>query len=707
MVPDGLLRDLASRSPAELAALLSARSDAVRPGTASFADLAEGLVSRSGLRRALDELTRPELDAVERAVVLGMPDVPAAALLAGPPWDRLHRLALVHRDDDGLRLVPGLAEALGRYPAGLGRPHAVLAAQAARLRRGATIPGQGPSVPAGAPGYRAPADVAAWPAPVLPVLERFRSWPVGVLPDALRRGDPDADPAARPVDWLLARGALLPVDSRHVELPREVGLALRGGDPWAAGSAEPPAPRPARVPERLRDNAAAAAVEQLLRRIAALRAELRERPLTTLRAGGIGVRELRRLRAALELEPAELARLLGLCELAGLVLLDPDTSEWHPAPAPFEDAERPRQWLHVLRSWRASDVVPSAAGVPLADGSVVGVLTRGTRVPEAAPVRRALLGSHAALAARAPGGHRAEDVLALARWRRPRLARSLDRWGPGLLEEAAELGLLGVDALTAPGLAVAEGRLEDAARDVAQWLPAPVRAVLLQGDLTATAPGYLAPDVARALGQLADAEGHGPAPRHRFTEASLHRALDAGWTAAGILAWLAEHGTGPVPQPLAYLVEETGRGHGRLRITRADWVVTGEEDLLEALARSPELAGRPLRRPAPGVLVVPAGPEGTDRRRPPAARDGGLEELVAAARATGTEPALDAGPPAPPVPEAADPLLLLEVPAPRQPEPAAEDVDDLLARLTGGDAPDDLPDTPGLAETTDHGGARA
>jgi hypothetical protein len=251
---------------------------------------------------------------------------------------------------------------------------------------------------------------------------------------------------------------------------------------------------------------------------------------------------------------------------------------------------------------------------------------------------------------------------------------------------------------------------------VAQWLPAPVRTVLLQGDLTATAPGYLAPDVARALGQLAEAEGHGPAPRHRFTEASLHRALDAGWTAAGILAWLAEHGTGPVPQALAYLVEETGRGHGRLRITRADWVVTGEEDLLEALARSPELAGQPLRRPAPGVLVVPGRPEGPDRRRPASARDGGLEELVAAARATGTEPALDAVPPPAPGPETADPLLLPEVPAPRHPEPAAEEVQDLLARLTGdvgdddvGDGPDGTrsPATAGPAGTTDHGGARA
>ena len=80
--------------------------------------------------------------------------------------------------------------------------------------------------------------------------------------------------------------------------------------------------------------------------------------------------------------------------------------------------------------------------------------------------------------------------------------------------------------------------------------------------------------------------------------------VPAGWTPPSILAWLEEHGRGPVPQALAYLVEEAGRGHGRIRITRADWVLTGEEELLEALAGSPDLAGRRLRRP---VLVSSAG----------------------------------------------------------------------------------------------------
>ncbi|MEX5294472.1 helicase-associated domain-containing protein [Kocuria sp. CPCC 205268] len=703
MLPDDLLRDLASRSPAELGALLAARPDAVRPGTASFGELAGTLLSRGSLRRALDALSRPELDAVERAVLLGPPGGAVATVPPDPPWDRLHRLGLVLRDGDALRLVPGVEEALGRHPAGLGRPHRVLAASAARLRGGAAAapePGADPSrtdlprtvLP------RTAEELAGWPAPVREVLERFRSRPVGALPEALRPVDPAADPLAQPVDWLLAHGVLLPVDARHVELPREVGLLLRGPDPWAATPPEPPLPPGTRVPDRVRDNAAAAAVEQLLRRGAALRAELRDRPLTTLRAGGVGVRELRRLRSALGTEHAELVRLLGLGELSGLVRLDPDTSSWRPAPAPVEDADRTGQWWHLVRSWLASDVVPSAAGLPLADGTVIGVLTRGTHAPEAPDVRRTVLAACAELAERSPGGHGTGDVVALARWRRPRLARALDRWGPGMLTEAADLGLLGAGALTAPGLALAQDRPEDAVRSVAGWLPAPTRTVLLQSDLTATATGYLAPDVARALTGLAEPEGHGPVPRHRFSERSLHRALDAGWTPSSILAWLDEHGRGEVPQALAYLVEETGRAHGRIRITRADWVLTGEEELLEALAGSPDLAGRRLRRPAPGVLVVGSGAEGPGRRRGPAGRDGGWQELAAAVRATGTEPALDDVPAeAVGTSPAEDPLLLLEVPAPRLPVPSADEIAELVDRLTGRDRarpPDDLPGPP-------------
>ncbi|MFI7482787.1 helicase-associated domain-containing protein [Kocuria sp. M1R5S2] len=664
MVPDGLLRDLASRSPAELAELLAARPDAVRSATTT-ADLAEALLSRTGLRRALDQLSRPELDALERAAVLGVPEGSAGPWPAVPPWDRLHRLALVHRDGDALRLVPGVVEALGRHPAGLGRPRAVLADLAARLRGGEPVTVAAPPTAE---------EIASWPAPVRDVLDRFRTVPVGRLPDALRRPDAAADAAAGPVDWLLAQGVLLPVDPRHVELPREVGLALHSGDPWSAAPPEPPRPTPRDVPDRLRDNAAAAAVEQQLRRLAALRAELRDRPLTTLRAGGIGVRELRRLRSSLGTDQPELVRLLGLGELSGLVHLDPDTSTWRPAPARFEDVDRADQWTHVARSWLASDVVPSAVGLPLADGSVVRALTRGAHAPEAPAVRRALL---EALAELPSGGHDAGEVVAYAGGRRPRLAGPLRRWGPGMLTEAAEVGLLGAGALTAPGRALAAGRTGDAGRSVAAWLPVPSSTVLLQSDLTATATGHLEPAVARALAQLADEEGHGPAPRHRFTERSLHRALDAGWTPATVLAWLREHGAGPVPQPLAYLVEEAGRGHGRIRITRAEWVLTGEEELLAALAGSPGLAGRPLRRPAPGVLVV-----GTDPHPRAAGRAADPGPLVSAVRATGTEPALDLVRPQPDRGEAGvDPLLLLEVPAPQHPAPTAEEVQDALARL--------------------------
>ena len=57
-----------------------------------------------------------------------------------------------------------------------------------------------------------------------------------------------------------------------------------------------------------------------------------------------------------------------------------------------------------------------------------------------------------------------------------------------------------------------------------------------------------------------------------------------------------------------------------------------------------------------------------------------------------------------PGPRAADPTLLLEVPAPRLPVPSAEEVQDLVDRLTGRDRARHPADDP-TDDPTDSGGA--
>ncbi|WP_306186682.1 helicase C-terminal domain-containing protein [Streptomyces sp. MK5] len=148
-----------------------------------------------------------------------------------------------------------------------------------------------------------------------------------------------------------------------------------------------------------------------------------------------------------------------------------------------------------------------------------------------------------------------------------------------------------------------------AARLLAPLLPAPLDHVLLQADLTAVAPGPLQRPLAEMLGVLADVESKGGATVYRFTPASVRRALDAGRTAADLHAFLAEHSRTPVPQPLAYLIDDVARRHGHLRVGAASAYVRCDDDaLLNEILADKRSAGLRLRRLAPTLLATQADP---------------------------------------------------------------------------------------------------
>ncbi|WP_460435578.1 helicase-associated domain-containing protein, partial [Angustibacter speluncae] len=173
-----------------------------------------------------------------------------------------------------------------------------------------------------------------------------------------------------------------------------------------------------------------------------------------------------------------------------------------------------------------------------------------------------------------------------------------------VLDEAAWLGLLGLGALGAAGRALATGDPSAAAEVLAAALPAPVDHVLLQADLTAVAPGPLVRGVAHELALLADVDSRGGATVFRFSAASVRRALDAGRDADDVLRRLAEISTTPVPQPLDYLVRDTARRHGRLRVGAASgYVRSDDEAALADLLADPGAGALRLRRLAPTVLV--------------------------------------------------------------------------------------------------------
>lgn len=711
--PAALRDELGRRTADQLAQLLTLRPDLAAEAPEHLDAVLRSAVSRASLHRASLRLDRAELDALERALVLG-PD--AAADTAGFPGLRDRALVLsatphasgraeggaagsvasgsVTGSGPAWRLAPGVQHMLGRYPAGLGRPARQLP------------PGADQADPARlADGLRpgAVVDLLDVPAPAREVLERFARRPVGSLRDARRRPDPQA-PGSRPVDWLLARGLLLPVDDRHVEAPLEVGLALRP-DPWGEHASAPPvAPGPP-VPARLRDNASAAAVEELVRDLRGLRAHLRLRPLEVLRAGDLGVRARRRLAAALETPLPRADRLLGYAQLAGLVAQDDDGS-WRPSAAPFEALGTGAAHALVLACWWASDLVPTAAGTARPDGSTTTALSDGLALEDAQVLREAVV---AALAAHAPAAPDPDQLLETALWLRPRVSAGLRLRAEGIAQECADLGLTGAGAATdLPGLLLAGGP-EAASRAVAARLAPPVETVILQDDLTASAPGTLSPAALDELSLLAEPEGRGAATTFRLTQASLHRAMDAGHDAASLARLLARRSQAELPGVVLDALREAQRTHGSLRVLRAEQVLTGRADLIEAMASSSALRGIETVRVSPEVLIL------REPRSDPSPGTGPVASaLRRAARAAGVQPAQEP-PPRPPlrpveVEETGDLLRLFPVPAPRHPRPAPADIAVLAARLAesdgttaaagGAGAPDDRADA---TEDEDHG----
>ena len=115
-----------------------------------------------------------------------------------------------------------------------------------------------------------------------------------------------------------------------------------------------------------------------------------------------------------------------------------------------------------------------------------------------------------------------------------------------------------------------DGGRADAAT-MAPYLPTEIDRVYLQADLTAIAPGPLAPALDLRLRSLALRESRAQASTYRFTAESLGAGMGEGETAASMRAFLAGLSLTGIPQPLEYLIESTASRHGLVRV-RADEV---------------------------------------------------------------------------------------------------------------------------------------
>ncbi|MEO6880334.1 MAG: helicase-associated domain-containing protein [Mycobacteriaceae bacterium] len=617
--PDSLAAWLHRRSDDELSRLLALRPDLGAPPPSDTAVLATRAGLRVSVARAADELDTFRLTVLEALVLSGADTVVVDAAdldeLLGPDADPVQDTGAAvadlrdrgllwgpDADVEGLRIAPAVREVLGR--SGLvGRP---------------------------SPGL-ADADVPA----LLDELDEPRR----ALLTALAQGSPlghtrDAAtgaPSDRPVPQLLAAGLLLKVDEGTVELPSQVSAALRGTHPMGTVSAREPVPSLTQRAVAEVDAAAAGEALELLRHAELLLTSLEATPAPVLRAGGMGVREVRRLVKLTSVPEDRVVLVLELLAAAGLIASD-DAVEPSWTPTTAVDAWRPGEpalrWFTLARGWWELPRLPGLVGRRDAKDKPLAVLAPELRRPAAPRDRRRVLDVLAGLSAGRGkvASVQAAEVERVLTWRVPRWGGrgrgDLVRW---TLAEATAIGLVARDALSSPGRALLDAPATAAAA-MADALPEPVDHVLVQADLTVVAPGPLQPELANEIALVADVESAGVATVYRVSPESVRRALDSGRSATELHALFVQRSRTPVPQALTYLIDDVARRHGRLRTgTAASFLRCDDETLLAEVLASAVAQELGLRALAPTVSVSAAP----------------LAELLAGLRRAGFAPAAE------------------------------------------------------------------
>lgn len=577
---------LRSLDDAALERLFALRPDLISPTPPDYAALAVRANSGPSIARVIDSLNAFELQVLEAMMVL---TEPIKVKELEKITDTSARFVYKKFEDLGLiyegQIPTTLREAIGAEPAGLG-PQSLAKLELKELEN-------------------APESARK----VLTAL----TWgpPRGSVGDIKNPGPGIA--------WLLERHYVVPLDQRHVVMPAEVAIYLRGGKVHKELLAKAPEIVGKRFNQSDIDRAAIANISNVLRWCEELLNFWGEVSPSALRAGGLGIRDLKEAAQHLGVTEGCAAFVAELCYLSGLVAFDNDETI---APTNSFDIwltlDFETKWRNLVSLWILTSRVSGLVG--RSEQKVAALGPELDRV-SAANVRSRILEE---LKTNIEVSPNVNSFIERMKWLAPlrrgaNLRDDLVKW---TLEECEWLGITGLGALSTFASALLEGEND---LGVNMALPTPIDFITIQSDQTAIAPGPLQHELAVEMSQIADIESRGAATVYRFTESSIRRGLDHGKTSTEIIKFLSKISKTSLPQPLEYLIADTARKHGQLRVGAIHCYLRCEDPsvLTEILADKKLELG--LRQLAPTVLVS----------------DFDLDEVLSSLRSNGYLPAAE------------------------------------------------------------------
>jgi hypothetical protein len=568
-----LADDLRARSDGNLQELFAARPDLLSPLPTDITALAARASSPPSISRVLDGLNKWELQVLETLIVLPEPValdslLDMAGATAHPVYEKFRALALLYVDEEEIRILNSVRDALGPEPAGLG--------------------------PVGL------GDRKRWqkkledaPTAAKAMLDKL-TWgpPRGTVTDVKR--------PTSTVSWLLENQLLTPLDNQTVALPREVGIYLRGNRVHRENFDIPPIYSGKSLAQEDVDSAAIGAVLEILHHIEELLHFWAGEPAAALRSGGLGVREVKRASDELGLEEKYLIFIAELAYISGYIGIH-NEEEFLPTSSfdVWRNKSLEERWIEIASNWLATSRV----------AGLVGKSERGYIAPLGPEIDRSAIAhiKRLTLALYADITPTSVDIQKLAEritWERPRKAfgshHDFVHW---IAREAQWLGFSGRNALTTFGKALLQGESDVG---MAKLLPKEIDYILIQGDNTAIAPGPLHVELAREMSLIANIESKGGATVYRLSEHSLRRALDNGRSSDDVKKFLTKISKTQLPQPLEYMITDIGKRYGKLRvgISFSSYIRCEDEALVAAILADKKLAHLQLRQLGSGVLMT-------------------------------------------------------------------------------------------------------